>query len=85
MESHDVRFEVPILTPAEVATLVNLPLSTVYSWMRPTRTRPALVHSFPDRMSGRPTIPLIGLSEAFVIRALRRNNMKVPQIAAAIT
>lgn len=84
MDVKDVRAAAPICTPAEVASLVGMPLSTVYSWMRPTRTRPALIHNIAPRVRGWPSIPLIGLAEASVLRGLRDGGMKMAEIAAAV-
>lgn len=84
MESSDVRASAPICTPMEVAALVGMPLSTVYSWMKPTHTRPALIHNVEPEVRGWPRIPLIGLAEASVLRAMRDRKMKMPEIAAAV-
>ena len=86
MEGSDLRASAPICTPAEVATLVRstVPLSTVYSWMKATHTRPALIHNVEPEVRGWPRIPLIGLAEASVLRAMRDRKMKMPEIAAAV-
>jgi uncharacterized protein (DUF433 family) len=84
MDVNDVRAVAPICTPADVSQLVSMPLSTVYSWMRPTSTRPALIHHVTPTVRGWPSIPLIGLAEASVLRALRDGGMKMPEIAAAV-
>lgn len=52
--------------------------------MRPTATRPALVHSVTPAVRGWPSIPLIGLAEARVVRGLRDGGMKMREIAAAV-
>lgn len=67
----DVR-EAAILTPAEVATLVEMPTPTVYSWLRPSSSREALVHSVPADTKGWPSVPLYGLAEAHTVRSLRK-------------
>lgn len=85
MDAKDVRAVAPICCPSDLSGLVGMPLSTVYSWMRPTRTRPALIHHVVPAVRGWPTIPLIGLAEASVLRALREGGMKMPEIAAAVT
>jgi uncharacterized protein (DUF433 family) len=85
MEANDVRVTSPICTPAEVAHLVGMPLSTVYSWLKPVPGhRPALIHQVSTGVRGWPSIPLLGLAEASVLRALRDQNMKMAEIAAAV-
>lgn len=84
MEPFDVRVTAPICTPADVARLVGMPASTVYSWMRPTPRRPALIHNITPEVRGWPSIPLLGLAEGSVLRALRDQGMKMPEIAAAV-
>ncbi len=71
MQANDIRVAAPICTTAEVGTLVGMPTPTVYSWTRPRGHRPALVHSVAGDRRGRPTIPVVGLAEAHVIRYLR--------------
>lgn len=84
MDKNDVRASVPIYTPAQVGQIVGMPPSTVYSWTKATNTRRALVHHQPPDTRGWPSIPLLGLAEASVIRALRDGGMRMPQVAAAI-
>jgi uncharacterized protein (DUF433 family) len=84
MTDHDARSIVPICTPKMVAELVGMPRSTVYAWMRPTTTRPVLVHSVPPEVRGHPSIPLFGLAEASVIRGMRQAKMRMSEIAAAV-
>lgn len=84
MERTDVRVSNPICTPGDIARLVHMPPSTVYSWMKPTSTRDFLVHSVAPSSRGWPSIPLLGLAEAFVIRGLRTGGMKMPELAFAV-
>jgi uncharacterized protein (DUF433 family)/predicted DNA-binding transcriptional regulator AlpA len=82
---YDVRVTTPICTPNEVSTLVGMPRSTVYSWMKAVpEHRPQLIHRVTPEFRGWPSIPLIGLAEASVIRALRDGGMAMPEIAAAV-
>jgi uncharacterized protein (DUF433 family) len=80
----DPRASAPICTPREVAVLVKMPLSTVYSWMHATHTRPALIHSVEPAVRGWPRIPLIGLAEASVLRAMRDHHVDMREISAAV-
>jgi hypothetical protein len=83
-DHEDPRALVPVCSPRLVSEIVGMPRSTVYDWMRPTATRPALVHSIRPVVRGFPSIPLFGLAEASVIRAMRQSGMKMTEIAAAV-
>lgn len=84
MDSDDVRASSPICSPADVAQLVGMPVSTVYSWMRATETRPALIHTVSPERRGWPSIPLVGLAEASVLRGFREGGMPMREISAAV-
>jgi uncharacterized protein (DUF433 family)/predicted DNA-binding transcriptional regulator AlpA len=84
MDGTDPRATAPILTPQEVSALVGMPVSTVYSWMHPTRTRPALIHNIEPEVRGWPRIPLVGLAEASVLRAMREQGVRMSEIGAAV-
>lgn len=84
MERDDPRASVPVCTPLRVAQLVGMPRPTVYSWMRATPNRPALVHSVAAEVRGWPTIPLVGLAEAHMIRGLRNAKMPMSEITLAV-
>lgn len=84
MDESDVRVTAPIFTPLQLARLVDMPVSTVYSWTRPTGTRPALIHRVEAERRGWPTIPLLGAAEAAVLRPLRVAKMPMREIAAAV-
>lgn len=84
VDATDVRASVPICTPSQAAEHAGMPLSTFYTWMKPTSMRPALIHHVEPITRGWPTIPLIGLAEATVLREMR-GRMRMPQIAAAVT
>jgi uncharacterized protein (DUF433 family) len=71
----DARFTSPILRPREVATLVSMPEPTVRRWTRPIDDRPPMVHEVRTQRRGWPSIPLVGLAEASVLRALRDGGM----------
>ena len=84
MDENDARATTPICTPSDVALLVGMPRSTVYDWLKPRPSRPYLIHHIPPETRGWPSIPLLGLAEAAVLRAMRDNGMKMPEIAAAV-
>lgn len=71
----DARFTSPILRPRDVATLVSMPEPTVRRWTRSADDRPPMVHEVRSQPRGWPSIPLVGLAEASVLRALRGGGM----------
>jgi uncharacterized protein (DUF433 family) len=85
MDETDIRVRKPICTVADVAELVDMPRSTVYSWRRPTNSRDAVVHSVTPERRGWPSVPLVGLAEAHVLRSLRDVGMPMDELAAAAT
>lgn len=71
LPADDPRVSVPLYALAEVAQYLDVPYSTLQSWVRPPGGRAPLVSSF--RQQGREaSIPFIGLAEAFVLQAARR-------------
>jgi uncharacterized protein (DUF433 family) len=85
MDATDPRARVPVCTPSQLAQLVDMPVSTVYSWMKETATRPPLIHSVEPRRRGWASIPLIGVAEAAALRPLRRGGMRMREISAAVS
>jgi uncharacterized protein (DUF433 family) len=77
------KFTVPLLTPYEAATHLQIPERTMSRWLRPEDGRPALVHSVRPEKRGRPSIPFIALVEAYVLRALRDLGLSPHAIADA--
>jgi uncharacterized protein (DUF433 family) len=71
LPAEDPRLSVPLYTLAEAAQYVALPQSTLQRWIRPADGREPLVTSL-DRTGYRASIPFIGLTEAFVLKAARR-------------
>ena len=84
MEQNDPRVTVPIFTPQQVGWIAGMPASTVYSWMRETPTRPALIHSLHPHSRGWPSIPLIGAAEAKAMRAMRTGGMSMRGVVEAV-
>lgn len=65
------KFSVPLLTPFEAATHLQIPERTMYRWLRTDNDGPPLVHSVTPEKRGWPSVPFIALVEAYVLRALR--------------
>ncbi|WP_203837388.1 DUF433 domain-containing protein [Winogradskya humida] len=77
------RFTVPLLTPFEAATHLQIPERTMRRWLVPDPGHPALVHSVRPEKRGWPSVPFIALVEAYVLRALRDLGLNPRAIAAA--
>ncbi|BDD80290.1 putative antitoxin VapB45 [Tsukamurella pulmonis] len=78
--TRDIRFTSPICTPAEAAILAGMPAGTVRSWVRPTATRGAIVHSIEPERVGWPSLPLVGVIETWSMRALRRSGVPMQKL-----
>lgn len=77
------KFTVPILTPFEAATHLQIPERTMRRWLRKEEGRAPLVHSVKPARRGQPSMPFIGLVEAYVLRALRDLNLSARAITDA--
>ncbi|OBJ68616.1 DUF433 domain-containing protein [Mycobacterium sp. 1274756.6] len=65
-------FTDPLFTPREVATFLNIPRSTLHTWLNPKAPGVVpLVHHLPPERRGAASVPFAALVEAFVLRALR--------------
>lgn len=79
----DVRFTSAICTPDQVATLSEMSTSTVYSWVAHKPQRGPLVHRISPERRGWPSVPLIGVAEAYTLRALRQAGVPLRKLVAA--
>ena len=77
------KFTVPLLTPYEAATHLQIPERTMSRWLRSDNGRPPLVHSVTPEKRGRPSVPFIALVEAYVLRALRDLGLSPRAVAEA--
>ncbi|BFU42380.1 DUF433 domain-containing protein [Krasilnikovia sp. MM14-A1004] len=77
------KFTVPLLTPYEAATHLQIPERTMSRWLRPEDGRPPLVHSVRPEKRGWPSVPFIALVEAYVLRALRDLGLSRRAVGAA--
>jgi len=77
------KFTVPLLTPYEAATHLQIPERTMSRWLRSDSGRTPLVHSVTPEKRGRPSVPFIALVEAYVLRALRDLGLSPRAIAEA--
>lgn len=88
-----LRFEVPLYTVTDAARIVDVPVSTLSTWVQGYTRR------FPDRPDvigdpiikymkpegpRRPSIPFVGLTEATVLAAIRRSGVSMQRIRPAL-
>ncbi|RPA06195.1 hypothetical protein EEB19_10040 [Gordonia sp. OPL2] len=76
----DIRFTSAICTPAEAATLAEMPTGTVRSWTRAGVKSKPIVHSVEAIRSGWPTLPLVGVVETWSLRTLRRSGVPMQKL-----
>lgn len=76
---HDALF-----TPREVSSFLDIPQTTVYSWLRPAEKGPQLVHQIAPERRGHASVPFVALVEAHVLRALRDLHLTKRQIRRVV-
>ncbi|MEO3929571.1 hypothetical protein ABGB07_37800 [Micromonosporaceae bacterium B7E4] len=82
------RFAVPLMTPFEVSTHLQISERTVRYWLSRRAGGGPLVHSVRPERRGWPSIPFVALVEAYVLRALRNLHLspdKIQKAAAEIS
>jgi Uncharacterized conserved protein len=77
------RFTDPILTPLETAYHLAIPERTLYHWLREEARGHPLVHSVRPERQGWPSVPFVGIIEAYVLRALRSLGLSMSKISDA--
>ncbi|MFE8014437.1 DUF433 domain-containing protein [Streptomyces antibioticus] len=77
------RFDNGLLTPAEVASHLEIPRSTLKSWLNGKAGRAPLVHQVEPVRKGQPSVPFIGVAEAYVLRSLRSMGLRMSEIREA--
>jgi uncharacterized protein (DUF433 family) len=77
------KYATALFTPREAAHYLRMPRSTLYGWLRPADSTTVLVHSVPAERHGWPSVPFIGLVEAYVLRNLRDLGLSTKAIRGA--
>ncbi|MYE75511.1 MAG: hypothetical protein F4076_07830 [Acidimicrobiaceae bacterium] len=89
----DPRFDVPLYTVAEAARILDVPSTTLSTWAkgyvrrfadRPTVTAGPVITWLEPETTGTPSIPFVGLAEAYVVAAVRRSGVPMQRIRPAI-
>ncbi|MGA5520451.1 hypothetical protein [Streptomyces pseudogriseolus] len=65
------RFNDGLLTPTETASHLQIPQSTLHSWLKSRAAGAPLVHQVEPPRRGQPSVPFIAVAEAHVLRSLR--------------
>lgn len=81
------RFNDGLLTPTETASHLEVPLSTLTSWLKGTAAGAPLVHRVEPVRNGQPSVPFIAVAEAHVLRSLCSLGLRMSEIretAAAV-
>jgi uncharacterized protein (DUF433 family) len=65
------KFNDPLLTPKETARYLQIPVSTMYSWLAEDAAGTPLVHRIDPQRHGWPSVPFVAVIEAYVLRSLR--------------
>lgn len=69
-----LRFESPLYTVREAARYLSVPVSTLSSWTRPRDQYGPVVTTVGIAARHQPVMPFVGLAEAMVVTAFRRQN-----------
>ncbi|MEV1062618.1 DUF433 domain-containing protein [Streptomyces sp. NPDC050263] len=77
------RFNDGLLTPAETASYLEIPQSTLTSWLKGKAAGAPLVHQVEPVRRGQPSVPFIAVAEAHVLRSLRSLGLRMSEIREA--
>ncbi|WP_266546934.1 DUF433 domain-containing protein [Streptomyces sp. NBC_01142] len=77
------RFRDGLLTPAETSAYLEIPSSTLTSWLKGRAAGAPLVHQVEPVRNGRPSVPFIAVAEAHVLRSLRSLGLRMSEIREA--
>ncbi|WP_324603543.1 hypothetical protein [Streptomyces sp. SPB074] len=77
------RFTDGLLTPKETASYLEIPQSTLTSWLHGTAAGTPLVHQAEPPRKGQPSVPFIAVAEAHVLRSLRTLGLRMSEIRDA--
>ncbi|GGZ81415.1 DUF433 domain-containing protein [Streptomyces bluensis] len=77
------RFKDGLLTPTETASYLEIPQSTLISWLKGKAAGAPLVHQVEPVRKGQPSVPFIAVAEAHVLRSLRSLGLRMSEIREA--
>ncbi|MFC4609211.1 hypothetical protein ACFO9E_15490 [Streptomyces maoxianensis] len=74
------RFTDALLTPTETSSYLEIPPSTLTSWLKGTAANAPLVHQVAPTRNCQPSVPFIAVAEAHVLRSLRSLGLRMDDI-----
>ncbi|WP_327290389.1 DUF433 domain-containing protein [Streptomyces sp. NBC_01198] len=77
------RFSDGLLTPKETSSYLQIPHSTLSDWLTGRAAGAPLVHQVEPVRSGQPSVPFVAVAEAYVLRSLRTEGLRMRQIREA--
>ncbi|MFI5471296.1 DUF433 domain-containing protein [Streptomyces cacaoi] len=78
------RFQDGLLTPTETASCLEIPQSTLTSWLKGRAAGAPLVHQVEPARKGQPSVPFIAVAEAHALRSLGLRMSEIREAAAAV-
>ena len=93
VSSWQLRTQRPLYTIAEAAQVVDVPASTMGTWVKGYRRQPRdgrpvigkpIVTSLTASSHGMPSVPFIGTAEALVVAAVRRRGVPLQRVRPAL-
>ncbi|MDX3638628.1 hypothetical protein [Streptomyces sp. MB09-02B] len=77
------RFTDGLLTPTETASYLQIPQSTLTSWLKGKAAGVPLVRQVEPLRKGQPSVPFIAVAEAHALRSLRSLGLRMSEIREA--
>ncbi|MCT2594659.1 DUF433 domain-containing protein [Streptomyces sp. N2-109] len=77
------RFSDGLLTPAETSSYLQIPDSTLHTWLKGQAAGAPLVHWVEPLRWGQPSVPFVAVAEAYVLRSLRSIGLRMSEIREA--
>src|SRR5213592_3544714 len=74
----DPRATMPLYTIREAASYLDVPVTTLHSWIKPPNGEP-LVYALSQKGKSA-SIPFIGFAEAFVVSVARRHGLSTREL-----
>lgn len=74
LPASDRRAKLPLYTASEASFYLGIPESTLRRWVHPDERAHPLITALPQK-GHQPFIPFIGLAEAFILAAARKNKL----------
>ncbi|MFD8969982.1 DUF433 domain-containing protein [Streptomyces sp. NPDC059568] len=77
------RFTDGLLTPSETSSYLQIPRSTLSTWLTGQAAGAPLVHRVEPSRPGQPSVPFVAVAEAYVLRSLRDLGLRMSEIREA--